>query len=269
MVLVIALAAATATVAYLRRPVTAPLIAHALGAVGGRVYTNSREAFAENYRRGFRVFEVDLMLTRDSVVVASHVFGNGVVPFGIEGRVESLTREEFLRRRYFTRYTPLDLPALFVLAGTDTTVRLILDAKANMEGVSDTVHDSRTFRAIHERVAAEARAAGVLAQLWPQIYEERDAAVVAALYGLRHPVVYTLYRTRATDAEVAAFVRSHPHVVAVAAWFAEGHERLSAELVNAVAPTPVWAYTINDRSRARRATRLGATALYTDHLTPQ
>ena len=267
-VLVTALVAATAGVAYLRRPIRAPMIAHALGAVGGQVYTNSREAFAESYAKGFRWFEVDLMFTRDSQVVAAHVFGDGLAVFNIQGRVESLTHAEFLRRRYFTRYTPLDLDGLFALARTDTSIRLILDAKDNRLGANDTLHSPATYDAIHGRVAAEARRTHTTAQLWPQIYEERDLATVRALYDPAQPVVYTLYRTRATDAEVAAFVRSHPQVRIVAAWYAEGHERLTAGLVRAVAPVPVWAYTVNDWRRARRALSIGAVGHYTDHLRP-
>ncbi|WP_249931002.1 hypothetical protein [Paenibacillus polymyxa] len=39
------------------------VISHAMGAVDGLAYTNAREAFVENYKKGSRVFEVDLMFT--------------------------------------------------------------------------------------------------------------------------------------------------------------------------------------------------------------
>ncbi|AQT83571.1 hypothetical protein B1222_02595 [Paenibacillus larvae subsp. pulvifaciens] len=48
------------------------MIAHALGMVGGQDGTNSYEAFLANYKKGFRIFEVDLILTSDGKLAARH-----------------------------------------------------------------------------------------------------------------------------------------------------------------------------------------------------
>ena len=47
-------------------------IAHALGAIDDKVYTNSLEAFQHNYDLGFRVFEADLEYTSDDEIVLIH-----------------------------------------------------------------------------------------------------------------------------------------------------------------------------------------------------
>ena len=47
-------------------------IAHAGGGIGGASYTNSRDAFDANYRRGFRFFETDLNWTSDDQLVLIH-----------------------------------------------------------------------------------------------------------------------------------------------------------------------------------------------------
>ena len=47
------------------------LIAHAMGGIDGQVYTDSLEAWEENYKRGYRVFEVDLRVLDDATVVCS------------------------------------------------------------------------------------------------------------------------------------------------------------------------------------------------------
>ena len=49
-----------------------PLIAHAFGGIDDKTYTNSLEAFQTNYDKGFRVFEVDLILTSDGGLAARH-----------------------------------------------------------------------------------------------------------------------------------------------------------------------------------------------------
>ena len=48
-------------------------VAHALGSpADGPPYTNSREAFVESYRKGFRAFEVDMVRLADGVTVLAH-----------------------------------------------------------------------------------------------------------------------------------------------------------------------------------------------------
>ena len=52
-------------------------VAHAMGGIDGRLYTNTREAFLQNYSRGFRVFELDLAMTTDSALVLAHDWYTG------------------------------------------------------------------------------------------------------------------------------------------------------------------------------------------------
>lgn len=53
-------------------PVAYRLVAHAGGAFHGLTYTNSKEALDENYRKGFRVFELDFEWTSDNHLVLVH-----------------------------------------------------------------------------------------------------------------------------------------------------------------------------------------------------
>lgn len=48
------------------------LIAHAGGAIEGKCYTNSKEAFEYSYQKGNRIFDADLAFTSDSVLVLRH-----------------------------------------------------------------------------------------------------------------------------------------------------------------------------------------------------
>jgi glycerophosphoryl diester phosphodiesterase len=61
------------------------LIAHALGGIEGNIYTNSLEALEYNYEAGHRVFEIDLSVTSDNVVVAAHDWETFSVLTGFEG----------------------------------------------------------------------------------------------------------------------------------------------------------------------------------------
>lgn len=51
---------------------TEMLIAHAGGEIDGHVYTNSLEALNNSYRKGFRLFELDINKTSDGIYVAVH-----------------------------------------------------------------------------------------------------------------------------------------------------------------------------------------------------
>ena len=47
-------------------------IAHAAGSFDQNIYTNSLEALNENYKLGIKLFELDLNLTSDNIIVAVH-----------------------------------------------------------------------------------------------------------------------------------------------------------------------------------------------------
>lgn len=51
-------------------------IAHALGGYKKTAYTNTKEAFENSYRKGFRFFEVDLTITPDNKIIAFHSVGS-------------------------------------------------------------------------------------------------------------------------------------------------------------------------------------------------
>jgi len=57
------------------------LIAHACGVYNNMVYVNSLEAFYENYEKGFRRFEIDMLLTKEDGLISYHsVMGYNFMP---------------------------------------------------------------------------------------------------------------------------------------------------------------------------------------------
>jgi len=81
---------------------------HSDGEVKGRIYTNSFEALEENYQKGFRLFELDIIKTSDGKFVAGHSWEswrnntdyNGDIP------VDEAT---FLKYKFISRFTPLNM----------------------------------------------------------------------------------------------------------------------------------------------------------------
>lgn len=59
-------------------------IAHAMGGLDGKDYLNSIDGFYPAYQKGYRVFEMDILLTKDNVAIGRLVSTNGVGNFLIQ-----------------------------------------------------------------------------------------------------------------------------------------------------------------------------------------
>jgi phosphoglycerol transferase MdoB-like AlkP superfamily enzyme/glycerophosphoryl diester phosphodiesterase len=83
-------------------------IAHAGGRIGGHDYTNSLEALDSSYRKGFRLFELDISRTSDSTFVAAHDWKKWQEMTGYSGPMPP-SHEAFMQQKLFGQYSPLDM----------------------------------------------------------------------------------------------------------------------------------------------------------------
>jgi glycerophosphoryl diester phosphodiesterase len=86
-------------------------IAHAGGAIDGKLYTDSMEALDNSYASGFRLFELDIIETSDGQFVAAHDWKLWSEMTGYEGDIPP-DLAEFKRHKIYGRYTPLDMEAI-------------------------------------------------------------------------------------------------------------------------------------------------------------
>ncbi len=86
-------------------------IAHAGGVVVFHKYTNSLEALDLSYKKGFRLFELDIIQTSDSVYVAAHDWKHWkkIANFGGDVPVSNL---EFLQHKIHSKYTPMNMDSI-------------------------------------------------------------------------------------------------------------------------------------------------------------
>ena len=86
----------------------ATLIAHAGGAVGDFLYTNSRESLDSALAKGYKYIELDLQFTSDSILVAAHSWEEVNKWTGFPQDSCSAPRlDDFKKRLIHGRYTPL------------------------------------------------------------------------------------------------------------------------------------------------------------------
>ncbi len=86
-------------------------IAHAGGEVKGIKSTNSKQALDENYAKGFRLFELDIITTADGKMVAAHDWGMWSRFTDFKGNLPP-THAEFKKHKIYGDYTTLDMDAI-------------------------------------------------------------------------------------------------------------------------------------------------------------
>jgi len=165
------------------------LIAHALGGVKGRNYTNSVEALENSLARGSRFLEVDLSFTADGDLVCFHV--KHEKHLGLDTPITELTTAEFLGRRYADRFTLMDLETLLLRLEEFPEAYLITDCKHDFNDCMETVLS-----------VAETVDPALVGRIIPQFYrveQWQDVARMESAYGPFATVIFTLYLTKLDD----------------------------------------------------------------------
>ncbi|MFQ5445780.1 MAG: hypothetical protein ACE5FF_02505, partial [Saprospiraceae bacterium] len=83
-------------------------IAHAGGQIDHHNYTNSLDALNLSYERGFRLLELDIIQTSDSVYVAAHHWEYWASLTGYQGKLP-VSAAEFKKHKIKGKYTPLTM----------------------------------------------------------------------------------------------------------------------------------------------------------------
>lgn len=159
-------------------------IAHAGGQIDGRMYTNSLEALELAYDRGLKLFELDLIRTRDGHLVAAHDWGWWQDATG--SALEEPTLRQFLELPLFGAYRTLDLPALDRWFAEHADAWLVTDKvddfRALLDGFS---HDDRmiveVFGVDEFRRAANEGIRYPMLSLGASIRQDGKQAIIALL----------------------------------------------------------------------------------------
>lgn len=86
-------------------------IAHAGGEVNGIKSTNTKEALDQNYKKGFRLFELDIIETADGKLVAAHDWKMWSRFTDFQGSLPP-SHSEFVKHKIYGDYTTLDLKGI-------------------------------------------------------------------------------------------------------------------------------------------------------------
>lgn len=237
------------------------LICHALGiSEDGDLGSNSLEAFLYNYERGQRVFEADLEVTADHVMVLRHDWSedygqaDALGWVGEEKPIPDL--ETFMNARIYGKYTPLSLQDMYRLMDEYEDVWLVLDPK-----------DAEDRYEQFSQITATARNHGyehVLDRVIVQLYSEDMLEAVQAAYPFKN-YLFTMYYSGYYEGVGAFCEENGIKIVALpAGWITETVMEEQSKY-----PVEIWAYTVNDEETAKRLAAMGVKGLYSDALLPE
>lgn len=237
------------------------LIAHAMGGIDGITYTNSLEAFLHNYEIGYRIFEVDIVITSDDQLVIRHYWdeepASALLQTLKEGMQYPLSLSEFEGLKIYEKYTPLSFEDIVDLMVKYPDVYIVTDTKGTEKDQIES-----TFEKIVK--TASAKNESVLDRIVPQLYNESMLTYVNDIYEF-DSYIYTLYATHATDEEVVKFAFEKGIKVIVMPW-----SRVNEKFLKDLSDKGMFTYvhTFNEVDIVNDYLSKGVHGVYSDFLTP-
>ena len=220
------------------------LIAHALGGIkknGERyTYTNSLEAMKLSYKKGYKMFEVDLSLTKDNHIVASHT------------PVSDKTLADFLNTRIKNNIlTPLSLENILKFIKEKEDIILITDIKGDFK---------KCIEIMIEKIKIYDYT--ILDRIVPQIYSEQNIITMNKYHNFKRGI-YALYLSPKINLENIYKINSkYPFVNTVSI----STNRISNFLIKRIKENgiKIYLHTLNNYEKISQYYEKGISGIYTD-----
>jgi len=236
------------------------LVAHAGGGnPDGYAYVNSLEAFEKNYQLGLRVFEGDMCLTSDGVLVLEHDWEHYCIKLGIEYNGEAPTYEQFMNSKFYGTDTPMDIRMLMELMVKHKDMYFMTDYKSAVEDVVVL-----GFQQIVQ-TAKEMNSKDVLERFIIQNYHNDFKHWVDSIYPFQN-WVYTLYMLPEPQIDPEEIVRycEAENIPVITMWT----DWINEDWLSLTEPRnmKIYVHTENDVDAANQLIQHGASGIYTDFL---
>lgn len=239
------------------------MIAHGLGSVNGMVKTNTLDAMRESYKKGYKVFEVDLLPTLEGKLVATPGFYEYLgykygkpIPEDKQNLVP--TKDEFMSFHPNVTLNPIDFETIVRIMSANKDIYLVTDTK-----MTDFVQVQKQFQ---ELVAVcNEIDPSVLERIIPQIYNEQMYDAVKSQYNFKS-IIYTLYQTKSNNAQALAFAMEKG--INVITMPPERVNPVDIAMYNSYG-VKVYTHTINTLAEVKKYKDMGVYGFYTDFVTPE
>lgn len=236
------------------------LVAHACGGVGPYQLTNSPEALERNYQNGYRIFEADMCMTADGVLVLEHDWHTYCRKLGIEYSEDIFTYQDFMKSRFYDEFSPMDLPRMLEMLRKYPDIYIMTDFK-------DPYNQQNTVSAFSQILQAAQKdgCMELLDRIIVQVYSQDFKMWVDSVHVFQH-YVFTCYMAPEEEkipevlaaycAEENIPVITMPKEYDFAEWLpaAEKHN------------IQIFLHTENDTDMANEYVSAGASGIYTDYI---
>lgn len=236
------------------------LIAHAMGGVNQEYrYTNSKEGFIEHYNKGTRVFEVDLVETKEGSIVARHDWSNSLYDILEQENdykdEKPLTLQEFKNKKINNILTPITLNDIVDLMAEYDDFYIVTDTKSSKK---DDV--KRMFTKLVDKL--NKKDPNLLDRVIPQIYNEDMLFLLKDIYDFKN-ILYTLYLESSSYSEVIEFTKSYNISGVVMS-----EEKYNKYFVQKLNENGIKSYvhTINSKETIEKYIDEGVYGIYTDYI---
>lgn len=226
------------------------LIAHAGGAIDGRVYTNSLEALENAVAAGYRFVEFDLAFTLDSVLVATHSWSDFNAQSGFPAKGDSVPLyADFVSRKLYGKYTPLTAHLIDSVFVNNPQLFLVTDK------ISDADVLESYFPALKQRMVVEAFNYNDYVELKRRGYFALYSCIAGDMVStvLSHMLLHRLF-----DGERVEWMALHT----------SAFDNLFFKFVDAFCNYNAALYTVNDLSAVPNRYRNKVKMIYTDSILP-
>ena len=233
-------------------------IAHALGGIDGKTYTNSSQALEQNRKKGFKVFEVDLDFSSDDELIAWHSFDKSVLKeMGVSEKYASKkpTLEEFKKIKSYGKYNTMSFKDIVSYMEEHKDIYIIIDLKQATD---------KKVKKLYEKVVEDA-SPEVLNRIIPQVYRESTYNEIMDTHNFKS-LIYTCYAMDKMDENA---VTNFCAMKGIKVLVVEGkfYTNSLMEKCNSRG-IKLYMNTYNDKAEVDKYKKKGVHGFFTDFLTP-
>jgi glycerophosphoryl diester phosphodiesterase len=237
------------------------LIAHALGDIDNNTYTNSLEALEESVKEGYKLFEADILLTRDNQLVLRHDWAVGSFLHLNQTYVDNgtgfyvPTLEEFIQTPILNQYTPMTFEDLLKYMKTHKDIYIVTDTKylTPEEYLPEFDLILKAINKVDSRL---------LDRFIIQFYNEEMYYNLSQKFPFKE-YLFTLYATDISNEEIVRFMADNQ-----LKYLTMYEGRITQEFIDELSQHGIYTltHTINDLTKVSDYLYIGLDGIYTDNV---
>lgn len=235
-------------------------IAHALGGIDGKKYTNSPQALEYNYSKGHRVFEADIALSSDDELIIWHDFSEKTLKekgIPLKYAEERPTLSEFKTIKSYGKYNTMSFRDLVSYMKKYKDIYVVVDPKTAKDG---------NIKEVYRKILRDADYdTDIMNRIIPQAYSKETYKYIEDVYDFKS-MIFTCYSIDKIDEDD---LTNFCVMNGIKVLTADGRKYTNSLLSRCNSKgIKLYMNTYNDKKTVDNYRKKGVYGFYTDFLTP-